>query len=53
MPKKSKKEIQESIKQTMEKIANMTKEEREEFDRNFNMGASEELPEDYDDEWEE
>ena len=50
MPKKNQKKLQESIKETMEKISNMTKEEREEFDRNFNMGASDISIEDYDEE---
>ena len=47
MPKKNQKEIKESIKETMKKISNLTKEEREEFDRNFNMGASDISPDDY------
>ena len=41
------KEIQEQLKRTMEKISNMTPEQREEFDRNYNMGASDIYPEDY------
>lgn len=40
MSKKSIKEIQEQVRKTEEKIANMTPEQREEFDRNYNMGAS-------------
>lgn len=50
MPKKTQKEIQKSVKETIKKLSAMTKEEREEFDRNFNMGASDISLEDYDEE---
>ena len=50
MSEKNMKNIQEQVKRTMEKIANMTPEQREAFDRNFNMGASDIDSEEYYDE---
>lgn len=44
MSKTTKKNIQESIRKTTEKISNMTKKEREEFDRNYNMFGSNPTP---------
>ena len=49
MSNKNINKIQEQVKKTVEKIANMTPEQREEFDRNYNMMGSI-IPEDFQDE---
>ena len=53
MLNKNMKEIQEEVARTMKKIAKMTPEQREEFDRNYNMCGSDIDSEEYYDEQDE